>query len=60
MLGWKPPERRLSKAPVGTVLETIPDAGTVRIRGAEVTLIVATNSSRARVPHAFESPRDVG
>jgi beta-lactam-binding protein with PASTA domain len=49
-LAWKPPELRKSRAPVGTVIETIPPAGAVRLRGAEVTLIVATNARRARVP----------
>ena len=37
----------VSRAPVGTVIETIPAAGSARLRGAEVTLIVATNAAGA-------------
>jgi beta-lactam-binding protein with PASTA domain len=49
-LDWLPPELRRSRAPVGTVIETIPAAGTDKWRGSDVTLIVATNEARAAVP----------
>jgi hypothetical protein len=49
-LAWKPPELRRSAKAVGTVLDTIPRPGTLRLRGAQITLIVATNSRHARVP----------
>ena len=49
-LGWKPPELRPSRAKPGTVLDTIPAPGALRLRGAQVTLIVAAGSGRAEVP----------
>jgi beta-lactam-binding protein with PASTA domain len=49
-LSWKPPVQRRSKRPVGSVLASIPPAGASRWRGAQVTLIVATNNATAKVP----------
>lgn len=55
-LGFAPPEVRVSKRKVGTVLETIPPAGSSRLRGTDVTLIVATKDGRAKVPDVRGKP----
>ena len=49
-LGWKPPILETSKARPGTVLRTIPEAGAWRRKGGDVTLVVATDDAKAKVP----------